>query len=181
MKYFYLLFALMLLSCKEEVEVVNIRVNHFKPMGFGIPNHLIFQVQYPENFGTDDWQNFSSEISGFDFEWGNVYELKIEKRPIENPPQDASSVDYKLREVVSKTQVGEEETFQILLKSTLNGVTDLQQMTSDSTYFFSYDVNILCGSLCEEISSAFMIKDEIVGLFKHVDGSTIALLELQVD
>lgn len=181
MKYFCLLLTLTLFSCKEEVEVVNIRVNHFKPLGFGIPDQLIYQVQYPQNFGTNEWQNFSSEISGFDYEWGHVYELKIEERPVENPPQDGSSIDFKLREVISKTRVDDAVTFEILLKSTMYGIQGLEQMTSDSTYLFSYDVTIACASLCEALSNAFESEGEVTGVFKHIDGATIELLELQID
>lgn len=59
---------LLLFSREKDVEVVNIRVNHFKTMGFGFPDQLIFQVQEGDQFGTDEWSNFFSPISGFDYE-----------------------------------------------------------------------------------------------------------------
>ena len=183
MKNLYFLLAILLLfsSCKEEVEVVNIRVNHFKQIGFGEGVHLIYQVQEGDRFGTEDWQNFHSEIVGFDYEWGYVYELKVEKRPVENPPQDASSIDYQLREVVSKTPVDEGMTFNLLLKSTMQGVQDLEQLTSDSTYYFAYDVNIACETLCDELANAFDSENEVSGVFRHIDGETIELTELLMD
>ncbi|MFM4823506.1 DUF4377 domain-containing protein [Aeromonas bivalvium] len=49
-----------------------------------------------------DWTLFYSQIQGFTFEPGYLYELKIAKHPVENPPADAPSIRYELLELVSK-------------------------------------------------------------------------------
>ena len=52
-----------------------------------------------------EWQNFYDPIAGFDYEPGYIYELKVEKTVVENPPADASKFTYTLVEIVSKTPV----------------------------------------------------------------------------
>ena len=51
---------------------------------------------------SEEWRNLFASIEGFSYEPGNSYELRVEITPIANPPADASSLKYKLKEVVSK-------------------------------------------------------------------------------
>lgn len=48
-----------------------------------------------------EWENFSSEISGFDYKPGKIYQLKVLRKPRQNPPQDVSMYTYELKEVIS--------------------------------------------------------------------------------
>lgn len=52
-----------------------------------------------------EWQFFYDAIEGFEYEPGFEYELLVEKTDVENPPADASSIQYTLIEEVSKTAV----------------------------------------------------------------------------
>ncbi|MCP4420550.1 MAG: META domain-containing protein [Chloroflexi bacterium] len=52
-----------------------------------------------------EWEFFYDGIAGFEHEPGFEYELLVTKTEIENPPADASSIQYELVEVVSKTAV----------------------------------------------------------------------------
>ena len=51
---------------------------------------------------SEPYRNLYSSIEGFDYEPSYVYELRVEATPVANPPADASSVRYRLLEVVSK-------------------------------------------------------------------------------
>ncbi|HEU4579706.1 MAG TPA: DUF4377 domain-containing protein [Polyangiaceae bacterium] len=51
---------------------------------------------------TEPYRNLYSNIEGFDYEPSYVYELRVEAIPVPNAPADASSVRYRLLEVVSK-------------------------------------------------------------------------------
>jgi uncharacterized protein DUF4377 len=51
---------------------------------------------------SEEWRNLFASIEGFEYEPGNSYELRVEVTPIANPPADAASLKYKLKEVVSK-------------------------------------------------------------------------------
>lgn len=53
--------------------------------------------------GKKDWNpKYFCEIDGFEYVRGFEYRLKVEKTHLVNPPQDASSVRYKLLEVLSE-------------------------------------------------------------------------------
>lgn len=51
---------------------------------------------------SEPWRNLFASIEGFEYEAGNSYELRVEVTPIANPPADAASLKYRLKEVVSK-------------------------------------------------------------------------------
>jgi hypothetical protein len=51
---------------------------------------------------SEPYRNLYSNIEGFEYEPSYVYELRVEATPIANAPADASSVRYRLLEVVSK-------------------------------------------------------------------------------
>jgi len=48
-----------------------------------------------------EWENFSSEITGFDYKPGKIYQLKVLRKYRQNPPQDVSMYTYELKEVIS--------------------------------------------------------------------------------
>lgn len=59
------------------------------------------------NTESEEWRNLFASIEGFEYEPGNSYELRVEVTPIANPPADASSLKYKLKEVVSKKKTAQ--------------------------------------------------------------------------
>ncbi len=52
-----------------------------------------------------EWEFFYDSIMNFEYEPGFEYELLVTQTHIENPPADASSIQYTLVEMVSKTAV----------------------------------------------------------------------------
>lgn len=55
--------------------------------------------------GDTEWSRMTlSEISGFNFEDGNEYRLKIKVTELANPPADGGSIIYELDKVLSKTK-----------------------------------------------------------------------------
>ena len=48
------------------------------------------------------WEYFYDEIEGFAYEPGHRYRLRIARRAVPNPPQDASSYAYRLLAVLEK-------------------------------------------------------------------------------
>ena len=66
----------------------------------------------------EEWKELGlGEIAGFRYEDGYEYQLEVEKTWLANPPEDASSVTYKLVKVLSKepwsVQLGEVKRFYI--------------------------------------------------------------------
>ena len=51
----------------------------------------------------DEWGAYYDNIAGFDYEPGYEYELRINETHVENPPADASSIEWTLITMVKKT------------------------------------------------------------------------------
>ena len=79
-------------------------VNSFRVPCIGVGPMSCLQVRRE---GTDDeqWQNFYAQISGFDYEPGYLYRLRVRETrlPPEQVPADASSIRYELLEVMDKS------------------------------------------------------------------------------
>lgn len=59
-------------------------------------------VQEDDKIGTEDWEYFYQTIQGFDYEEGFIYDLDVKIITIENPPADASSLQYQLIKLIEK-------------------------------------------------------------------------------
>ena len=88
-----------------DAEIVTLYVGPEVVECVGVAPQDCLQVRYaPE----DEYQLFYSSIDEFTYEPGYDYELLVQKTPIENPPADASSIQWTLIEVVSQTPVATE-------------------------------------------------------------------------
>lgn len=68
----------------------------------GVAPMMCMMVKYtPE----EEYTFFYDQIDGFTFEPGYEYELLVEVTQVANPPADASSLSYRLVEIVSQTAV----------------------------------------------------------------------------
>ena len=65
----------------------------------GIATQLCFQIKANPD---DDWLLFYGQIERFTWEEGFIYELRVAIHQVENPPADASSLQYELIEIVNK-------------------------------------------------------------------------------
>ena len=59
-------------------------------------------VQEDDKIGTEDWEYFYQAIKGFDYEEGFIYDLDVKIIAVENPPADASSLQYQLIKLIEK-------------------------------------------------------------------------------
>ena len=85
-----------------DAEIVTLYVGPEKVDCVGVaPQECLLVRDSPD----DEYEFFYSQINGFDYEPGYEYELLVQKTPVENPPADASSIEWTLIEVVSKTPV----------------------------------------------------------------------------
>ena len=57
-----------------------------------------------------EWRKFYANIEGFDYEEGNAYEVRVEVTEVPRPPADASSLRYRLLEIISKRKVAPPKT-----------------------------------------------------------------------
>lgn len=88
-------------------EITELRVNSYTVECYGEMEGNCLLVQEGDKIGTEDWEYFYYEdsIVGFDYEPGYIYDLKVRKIRIEDPPQDDSSIQYVLIRVISKEPV----------------------------------------------------------------------------
>lgn len=101
----FLLFSFSLTG--DTVKVVDMMVNSYTVECVGEMEGNCLLVQEGDEIGTEDWNLFYYEdsISGFDYESGYIYHLKVQKKKVKNPAMDASSISYRLVRVVSKEKV----------------------------------------------------------------------------
>lgn len=180
MKYIHIiLVALFIFSCGEEsLEITNLRINHYKQSAVGLAPVLVLLTQEGDKIGTDEWQYHYSGISGFDYEWGYVYDLKIKKRTIDNPPADASSIEFILEEIISKTSVEQGLTFKVQLKSSTRGIENIVILNNTSEYTLSDEHSIDCSDLCQLMAESLAREDELTGVLVHTISDEIELKEL---
>ena len=173
--------SLILVSCGEEDEAkeVNLRVNHYKQTAIGVDKTMAFLVQEDEKIGSSTWDYLYDGIAGFNYEYGTIYDLKVIKRSISNPPADGSSIEYELKEIISETPASDGSTFELTLRS-------VSQIDPPNFVFggleegFSLlgEVEINCETLCDELSEGLVTEDELKGRFVHQAPDTIKLIEL---
>ncbi len=103
MKELQMLCFLLLVSCgKTSTDDSQIYwVNSERVQCVGVGPMECLQVKRSEE-GT--WQNFYSNIEGFDFEPGFIYKISVRETeiPPDQVPADASSIRYELIEIIEK-------------------------------------------------------------------------------
>lgn len=78
-------------------------INSAKVDCTGVGPMSCYQIQKGESIENGEWELFYSEIDGFSYEPGNIYNVKVEViKKDQLVPADASSLTYKLVEIMSK-------------------------------------------------------------------------------
>lgn len=114
MKIHLLLFSLLILgmiSCKTATKNNALNtvektfwINSAKLPCQGVGPMSCLQVQDGEKIEEGRWQNFFSNIEGFEYEPGNIYRIVVAVEQLPPPiPADALSLRYRLVKVISKT------------------------------------------------------------------------------
>ncbi|WP_257984653.1 DUF4377 domain-containing protein [Psychroflexus sp. MES1-P1E] len=167
-----------LFSCssddENETETIEMRINHFQSTGMTIIPVLTLLVQEEDNIGTDIWTKFYSNIEGFNYESGTIYNLSVKSEPIDNPPADVSSHKYTLIEIKSTQVIDNETLFDIDLK--INGENFV---TTDNGLKLLNQINIDCNNLCVELDTILQNQDFVIGTFKRISDNEIKLIELE--
>jgi hypothetical protein len=90
------------------------------------------------NGASNPWQ-YEFGLSGFHYEMGNRYQLKVRATKVDNPPADGSSLSTELVDVLAKTPVPRIETFEI-------SVTEPSSIAkiNDTTYQLFGRRNLTC-------------------------------------
>ncbi|TBW29381.1 DUF4377 domain-containing protein [Gramella sp. KN1008] len=151
------------------------RINHFRQTGIGEGLHLVYLVQESEEIGGGKWSFFYDEIEGFDYELGYIYDLKVRKVEIENPPLDGSAVKYILVNVRSKEKAPANVSFDINLKNFGHSFITEHE---DGPYLL-YQYKIDCSNMCESLQSEIESKEIVTGTFFHGPDESLILHSLK--
>lgn len=104
----------------------------------------------------DDWTYFYDQIEGFDYEPGYTYELIVTEIKVNNPAADASSVRYKLKELLSK--VATDQISELMKEWKVLKLKGLEQIASAPTLIFHEEDNRLSGFAgCNNYFSTYTI------------------------
>ena len=159
----------------EDIELIEMRINHHKQTAVGLGPQMVYLVQEADEIGGENWKYLYDEIEGFEYEAGYVYDLKVRKIKIQNPPQDASNLKYILQRVVSKEKISEDENFDIKLKWAGNNF--VQNSNNEFSILGEYMID--CEPLCEELSQALENNEEVTGTFTHMGENRLKLISMQ--
>lgn len=167
-----------LFSCSNEdgneSQVIDMRINHYQNTGMAVDPVLTLLVQEGDAIGTNNWSKFYTNIEGFNYVPGKVYNLSVLVEQIENPPADGSSLKYTLLKVKSIQEVNNETLFDIDLK--VNGQSFI---TTNFGYELLNQIEIDCNSLCDELKATVLNQGSVVGTFKRVSSTEIRLVEVE--
>jgi hypothetical protein len=167
-----------LFSCSNddgnESKTIAMRINHYQNTGMAVGPVLTLLVQEGDAIGTNNWSKFYSNIEGFNYVPGKIYNLTVKVEPIKNPPADGSSLKYTLVAVKSFQDVDSETQFDIDLK--INGQSFV---TTNSGYELLNQIKIDCNSLCTDLNTNTLNQNFVVGTFKRVSNNEIRLVQLK--
>jgi len=152
MKYLFLFLSLACTANSDSQSKMLIIADHLSDcVGVG-PQSCMLVKESPE----DDWTYFYDQIEGFDYEPGYTYELIVTETKVENPAADASSVKYKLKEIISK--VATDQNTELMKEWKVLKLKGLEQITSAPTLLFHEKDSRLSGFAgCNNYFSTYAI------------------------
>lgn len=161
MKYLILLLALACTSNDELQSKILIIGDHLVDCtGVGPQKCMLVKESQEE-----EWSYFYDKIKGFEYEPGFTYELIVSETEIENPAADASSIQYVLKEVISKTPT--QEGADLMKEWTVLKLKGLDQLSSAPTLVFQEEDQKLSGFAgCNNYFSTYQLKGQEI-TFDH--------------
>ena len=139
MKYLFLLITMACTSNSEVQSKMLIVADHLENcIGVG-PQSCMLVKENPE----DEWTFFYDQIEGFEYEEGYTYELLVNQIPVENPAADASSIRYKLKNIISKTPTLNDSD--LIKEWTVIKIKGLEQLSNSPTMIFEKEDSKVAG------------------------------------
>ena len=89
-----------LTGCSESTDTTRLWIGPERVECEGVAPMMCLQVAESED---GDYQLFYDTIEGFDYQEGTSYVIDVSITEVENPPADASSVQYTLVEIVEES------------------------------------------------------------------------------
>ena len=164
-------------SCEKSENQFKIRINQFKQTAVAEYGPIVtLSAQEGNEIGSANWSPLYNQIIGFDYEIGYVYDLLVAETEILNPNENSGAKAYQLRQVISKTKVDENITFNLTLKQEL---INFVKGDATSGYKLLNETNIDCGTLCSEFETALHSNPKkLSGKFVIHSNGSIKLVEI---
>ncbi len=174
-----LFLVLSFIGCKKDNGIVQTRmiVDHYQGIGNLFGPYFILRTQTDDKIGTSTWEYSWTNIEGFNYEEGYVYDLIVQTKKIENPPQDGGSYSINLVEIKSKTKVSTDTRFDVPLRQNQqNFITDANAAQPKILNQKAIDCGTLCTELSQNLASS---KATIIGTFQRKADGVYLLKELK--
>lgn len=180
-----LLSVTVLFSCDDDdrTEVYRMRINHFTQpaLPYYTNGNTFHFVQTGDDIGSNNWEMLGQTIHDLNYELGYVYDI-IVKRTDPDPDLADATPRYTVVSVIRQEKVTNDVTFTITLA---RGEPLTQSyVTENAGAFQTVDgIAIRCESFCNEIQDklgSLKTNELLRGTFRHVDGQTISLVDLEI-
>lgn len=119
-------------------------VNGSKVDCLGIGPMKCLQIQKSDTIQPGNWQNFYTEIDGFNFQNGYLFKIKVREEKL-NPakvPADGSSVKYKLVEILEKMPDPRFALNDLWVLEAINGETVKKPENNDQRPLPAIEINV---------------------------------------
>ena len=168
----------LLCTCSDDdvtsSETRTMRINHYQNTAIALEPVITLLVQFDDDIGTDNWNNFYATIEGFTYVPGSIYDLSVRFDQFGNPAADDGSFKQTLLEVIAVQDVPNDTEFDINLK-----LDDNVFVTTDSGYQLLNQINIDCNTLCDDLDLRLEQQDIVVGTFTRLGTNDIQLIGLE--
>jgi hypothetical protein len=149
-------------------------VHHHKTECHGLSPTLCLLTRGSE---LEPWSYHFDGIRGFTYEWGYDYELLVLVTRIPDPPADASSIDYKLLEIVQKKRVTAGTVFEFPSV----WAPELIKRKTESEFELGYADRFICDAEdCENVASLLEQEMSLLMEFRFTDNPADPIQLLRV-
>ena len=171
----FLIVGFITISIAAKADTIRLTIKEDLANCTGVAPQTCYQVKYKNS---KNWEFFYSQITGFDYKPGFRYVIDVIRTKRKNVPADASAYTYKLKRVVSKTQIftKQPDIWTFVTKHNwkliqMNGVT---QNNSTAYLTFKNDKNSMSGSGgCNRIFGTFELNGNQIS-FKNIASTMMA-------
>jgi hypothetical protein len=160
----------------EGREIVNMVINHYKVPCVGEGTQLCYLTKKDNQSA---WEFLFEGIDGFQYQWGKVYELEVEKSIRKDTKADQSPIAYKLIRIINSKDAPADEPFPLMVKD-----VDMVAIKKDEKGQFSllglYPFSCSSPLVCEELEERLQSQANITGLYQHsADHQSLVLQSLK--
>ena len=139
-------------------------------------------IQVKENI-EDEWTAFYNKIEGFEYEEGISYQIEVAISKVENPPEDGSSLNYKLVRIINQEIRTEKTvTFPRLPHNwEVISIKNLDSLKVNPTLKFDFDTHKISGNAgCNNYGASFIQQDNTI-TFKDVYSTKMMCTNMAIE